>query len=169
MPTNSPGTGPCRFAGDGFHHQRLVLTVGNAVPFIRAAQHLNFCLALFDQLRDHQRQEILTLERVFRQIFGQPARKALLGFVQKAFAKAPQVHTHRGIAGQVGPACAAVLGEVYAVFVCFNAGAFGHTVQGAVGFGHAYAAGHAAILGDSVPEQVAYHAVIVIASVLVGG
>ena len=58
---------------------------------------------------------------------------------------------------------------MYAVFVRFNAGAFGHTVQGAVGFGHAYAAGHAAILGDSVPEQIAYHAVVVIAAVLVGG
>ena len=58
---------------------------------------------------------------------------------------------------------------MYAVFVRFNAGAFGHTVQSAVGFGHAYAAGHAAVLGDSVPEQIAYHAVVVIAAVLVGG
>ena len=58
---------------------------------------------------------------------------------------------------------------MYAVFVRFNAGAFGHAVQGAVGFGHAYAAGHAAVLGDSVPEQIAYHAVVVIAAVLVGG
>ena len=168
-PTDFPGTGPLPFCGRWLPPQRLILTVGNAVPFIRAAQHLNFCLALFDQFRDHQRQEILTLERVFRQIFGQPARKALLGFVQKAFAKAPQVHAHRGIARQVGPPCAAVLGEVYAVFVRFNAGAFGHTVQSAVGVGYAHAAGHAAVLGDSVPEQIAYHAVVVIAAVLVGG
>ena len=42
-------------------------------------------------------------------------------------------------------------------------------MQGAVGFGHTHAAGHAAVLGDGVPEQIAYHAVVVIAAVLVGG
>ena len=159
----------CRFAGDGFHHQRLVLAIGDAIPFIGAAQHPDLCLALFDELCDDQRQEILALERVFGQILGQPACKALLGLIQKAFAEAPQVHAHRGIAGQVGPALAAVLGKVHAVLVRFNAGAFGHAVQGAVGVGHTHAAGHAAVLGDSVPEQVAYHAVVIIAAVLVGG
>ena len=46
---------------------------------------------LLDQLGHDQRQEILALQGVHRQILGQPARKALLGLVQKALAEAPQV------------------------------------------------------------------------------
>ena len=156
-------------AGNGLHHQRLILAVGHAVPLVGAAQHLNLCLAFLDQFGDHQRQEILTLERVGRQICVQPCGKAVLGLVQEALAKAPQIHAHRGITRQVGPACAAVLGVVHAVCIGLDAGALGHAVQGAVRVGHAHAAGHAAVLRHRVAEQVAHHAVVVIAAVLVGG
>ena len=156
-------------AGNGLHHQRLILAVGHAVPLVGAAQHLDLCLAFLDQFGDHQRQEILTLERVGRQVCVQPCGKAILGLVQEALAKAPQVHADRGITRQVGPACAAVLGVVHAVCIGFDAGALGHAVQGAVRVGHAHAAGHAAVLRHRVAEQVAHHAVVVIAAVLVGG
>ena len=156
-------------AGNGLHHQRLILAVGHAVPLVGAAQHLDLCLAFLDQFGDHQRQEILTLERVGRQICVQPCGKAVLCLVQEALAKAPQVHAHRGITRQVGPACAAVLGVVHAVCIGLDAGALGHAVQGAVRVGHAHAAGHAAVLRHRVAEQVAHHAVVVIAAVLVGG
>ena len=156
-------------AGNGLHHQRLILAVGHAVPLVGAAQHLDLCLAFLDQFGDHQRQEILTLERVGRQICVQPCGKAVLGLVQEALAKAPQIHAHRGITRQVGPACAAVLGVVHAVCIGLDAGALGHAVQGAVRVGHAHAAGHAAVLRHRVAEQVAHHAVVVIAAVLVGG
>ena len=156
-------------AGNGLHHQRLILAVGHTVPLVGAAQHLDLCLAFLDQFGDHQRQEILTLERVGRQICVQPCGKAVLGLVQEALAKAPQVHADRGITRQVGPACAAVLGVVHAVCIGFDAGALGHAVQGAVRVGHAHAAGHAAVLRHRVAEQVAHHAVVVIAAVLVGG
>ena len=156
-------------AGNGLHHQRLILAVGHAVPLVGAAQHLDLCLAFLDQFGDHQRQEILTLERVGRQICVQPCGKAVLGLVQEALAKAPQVHAHRGITRQVGPACAAVLGVVHAVCIGLDAGALGHAVQGAVRVGHTHAAGHAAVLRHRVAEQVAHHAVVVIAAVLVGG
>ena len=156
-------------AGNGLHHQRLILAVGHAVPLVGAAQHLDLCLAFLDQFGDHQRQEILTLERVGRQICVQPCGKAVLGLVQEALAKAPQIHADRGITRQVGPACAAVLGVVHAVCIGFDAGALGHAVQGAVRVGHAHAASHAAVLRHCVAEQVAHHAVVVIAAVLVGG
>ena len=156
-------------AGNGLHHQRLILAVGHAVPLVGAAQHLDLCLAFLDQFGDHQRQEILTLERVGRQICVQPCGKAVLCLVQEALAKAPQVHADRGITRQVGPACAAVLGVVHAVCIGLDAGALGHAVQGAVRVGHAHAAGHAAVLRHCVAEQVAHHAVVVIAAVLVGG
>ena len=156
-------------AGNGLHHQRLILAVGHAVPLVGAAQHLDLCLAFLDQFGDHQRQEILTLERVGRQICVQPCGKAVLGLVQEALAKAPQIHADRGITRQVGPACAAVLGVVHAVCIGFDAGALGHAVQGAVRVGHAHTAGHAAVLRHRVAEQVAHHAVVVIAAVLVGG
>ena len=156
-------------AGNGLHHQRLILAVGHAVPLVGAAQHLNLCLAFLDQFGDHQRQEILTLERVGRQICVQPCGKAVLGLVQEALAKAPQIHADGGITRQVGPACAAVLGVVHAVCIGLDAGALGHAVQGAVRVGHAHAAGHAAVLRHRVAEQVAHHAVVVIAAVLVGG
>ena len=156
-------------AGNGLHHQRLILAVGHAVPLVGAAQHLDLCLAFLDQFGDHQRQEILTLERVGRQICVQPCGKAVLCLVQEALAKAPQIHAHRGITRQVGPACAAVLGVVHAVCIGLDAGALGHAVQGAVRVGHAHAAGHAAVFRHRVAEQVAHHAVVVIAAVLVGG
>ena len=156
-------------AGNGLHHQRLILAVGHAVPLVGAAQHLDLCLAFLDQFGDHQRQEILTLERVGRQICVQPCGKAVLGLVQEALAKAPQIHADRGITRQVGPACAAVLGVVHAVCIGLDAGALGHAVQGAVRVGHAHAAGYAAVLRHRVAEQVAHHAVVVIAAVLVGG
>ena len=57
-----------------------------------------------------------------------------------------------GIAGQVGPACAAVLGEVYAVFVRFNAGVR-HTVQGVPSGSVTHTPRAAAVLGDSVPSR----------------
>ena len=76
------------FLGDGGHHGGLILTVGHAVPLIAAVEDLDRRLALVDELADHEGQEVLTLEGVLFQMLGQPARKALLGLIQKAFAEA---------------------------------------------------------------------------------
>ena len=126
-------------------------------------------LALVDELADHEGQEVLTLEGVLFQMLGQPARKAALGLVEEALAEAPQVHADGGIGGQVVPALAAILGVVDAVFIGLDAGALGDAAEGAVLVCHADAAGHAAVFGDGILQQIADHAVIIHGAVRVGG
>ena len=77
------------FASNGIHHQRLVLPVGNAEPFIGAAQHLDLGLVLLDQLGHHQRQEILALERICRYIFVEPRGEAADKLVETASTTEP--------------------------------------------------------------------------------
>src|SRR5699024_2934519 len=82
---------------------------------------------------------------------------------------APQVHGDQCVLGQVGPGGAVVLGEVDAALVGGDLGALGHVGQGVVGVLHADAAGHMAVLGDGVLQQVAHHGVAVLVVVAVGG
>ena len=74
-PRDLPGKGRRPSFWRCFHHHGLILAVGDAIPLIGAAQHLDGGFLFADELTDHQRQEILALERVLFQILVQPAGK----------------------------------------------------------------------------------------------
>ena len=143
----------------GGHHHGLVCGVGHAEPAVRRGQHLHGGLAFLDELRHGQGQEILALQGVIRNGFLQERGETVLDFIQEAGHKAPHIHGHGGVGGQVS--VFAVLKETDAARIGFDAGTLDDLGEVALGIGLANAPGHAAVFGDGLAQLVAHHAVAV--------
>ncbi len=86
--------------------------------------------------------------------------KALLRLLEKALLKAPEVHGHKSVPRQLVPGLPAVGGKASSLAVLLNALLLHDVLQHAVLTHPAHAPGDAAVLGEGLPQAVAYHGVL---------
>lgn len=137
---------------------REILAVRHAVPGLLARQHLHArepCVHLL--IRD-PRQEVLRLERIFRQDLANEILKSLVERAHHPLAEAPEVHGYERIAGKINESLA--IGRVGGVVAAlFNVCPLGDRGEEAV-CRFAHAARDIPVFGNGIAHAIPDHGVL---------
>ena len=139
--------------------------VGHAVQFICAAQHLDGRFAFFDQAANNGWQEVLRLFISFCAL--QKCRETIPRLIHEFAGQTPEIHRNDRVAGQMRPALAAVLGKARAVAVFFNMRVLDDANQLVRRIFRADAACNMAVLRHGIAQQIADHAIVILAAQVV--